>query len=110
MLDNGIIGLGFGAYLGVLYHAKHYPGLLTKRLLNETLSKQLLRVCLGLALCLPLLSLYFLSSKQIGNVYLLSLLKTFTPTFASGFIVFGPLDEACQCMGLLTFRDSEHDS
>lgn len=109
MLDNGIIGIGFGAYLGVIYHAKHHPGLLTKRLSHETITRQVLRIFLGIALCLPFLCLMMLKAEQIANVYVLSLLKTFSPTFISGFIVFGPFDDVAQRVNLLTFGEQEHD-
>ena len=40
-------------------------------------------------MCLPVLSLYLLSTNQIGNVYILMIFKTFLPTLISGFIIFG---------------------
>ena len=32
MIDNGIIGIGFGAYLGIVYQAKRRPGAMNRRL------------------------------------------------------------------------------
>lgn len=96
MLDNGIIGIGFGGYLGVIFHAKRHPGMMMRKLSqSEPWYKSILRIAVGLAICLPVFPLYLLSSEEIANVYALSLLKTFTPTFAAGFLIFGVFDEVC---------------
>ena len=111
MLDNGIIGIGFGSYLGVVYSAKRHPGMMLRELTPEanTWTKRFLRVIFGIVICLPILSLSLLNSNQIGNMYALALLKTFTPMFMSGFLVFGVVDEVCEKVGLLTFTDNDKE-
>ena len=94
MIDNGIIGIGFGGYLGVIFHAKRHPGMMMRILSrDEPWYRPILRIAVGIVICLPLLPLYLLTAEQISNVYALSLLKTFTPTFVVGFVIFGVFDE-----------------
>ena len=106
MIDNGIIGVGFGAYFGILFHAKHHPGLLQRPLLpNEGKHRPLLRVLVGLAIYAPICLLYLLGTDQIDNIYVLMVLKTFTPAFVSGFLLFGVMDRANMRLGLLDLQD-----
>ena len=111
MIDNGIIGIGFGAYLGAVCHARWHPGMMTRRLVdNEPLYKPLLRVLLGICICIPVMALYLVTSEQIANVYVLSLMKTFLPTFTSGFLVFGVHDHLCEKIGLLRFKEDDESA
>ena len=109
MLDNGIVGIGFGAYLGVIIHAKLCPGMMMREVISDERwwSMPLLRCLVGLLICLPFLALYLLTASQISNVYLLALMKTFVPTFVSGFIVFGLLDHVCESIGILKFSEAD---
>ena len=111
MLDNGIIGIGFGSYLGVVYSAKRHPGMMLRELTPEanTWTKRFLRVVFGIVICIPILCLLLLKSHHISNVYALALLKTFTPMFVSGFICFGVVDELCEKIGLLSFINNDKE-
>ena len=64
MIDNGLIGLGFGSYLGIIYQARNQPGIMLRKVVADEAwwGKPLLRILLGLAICLPFGSLYLLST------------------------------------------------
>ena len=107
MIDNGVIGIGFGAYLGVIYHAKYCPGFMGRELAKKETwyTQPLLRVLLGFALCFPFMTPYLLTTEQISNIYVLALFKTFLPTFCGGIVVFGPLDQLSHKLHLLKFQE-----
>jgi len=106
MIDAGVVGIGFGSYLGLLFHAKFFPCLLLRKTTSDKrwYGWPLLRCILGVVICIPILSLLMLKRSQIENVYALALMKTFTPTFVSGFEIFGILDWLCMKLGILTFE------
>ena len=112
MIDAGLVGFGFGSYLGLLFHARMFPGLMLRKATSEKrwYTWPLLRVIFGLIICAPILSLYLLKPEQISNVYVLSLFKTFVPTMASSFIIFGTLDWICIKLKLLTFAPQTDDA
>ena len=63
MLDNGNIGIGFGAYLGVIFHSIRSPGLLTRRLSDESFLRRVLRILFCCVLSSPLLWLATLKAE-----------------------------------------------
>ena len=109
MIDAGIVGVGFGSYLGILFHSRIHPGLLLKETSSERhwYKWPLLRVLLAIVICSPLYALTRLKPQHISNVYMLALLKTFVPTLVSGFICFGVLDWVCIKLNILTFVKKE---
>ena len=112
MTDAGNVGLGFGAYLGLLFHARMFPGLILRQATSEKhwYTWPLLRVIVGLIICAPILCLSLLEVEHISNVYALSFMKTYVPTMAFGFIVFGILDWICIKLKLLTFAPQTDDA
>lgn len=106
LLDAGIVGVGFGAYLGMMFHAKNFPRMLIRvpSSDNRWYTWPLLRCVVGIVVNIPLLCLYLLKPKHISNMYVLAFFKTFIPTFGGAFIIFGPLDWICMKLGILTFE------
>ena len=92
MTDNGAIGQGFGAYLGLIFHAYMWPCMHSYELSQETWWKPFARLGVAVLMLVPFLPLILLTSNQISNVYCLMFFKTFIPSFAEGFIFFGVAD------------------
>ena len=109
MLDNGGLGFSFGCYFGLLFHASKWPCMHVAELMNEARWKPFVRLAVTGGMCLPVLSLYLLSTNQISNVYVLMIFKTFLPTLISGFIIFGLGDAVNIKLKLLKFRTGLHD-
>lgn len=97
LVGAGAVGIGFGAYLGILFNARQFPRLMLRTVSSDKrwYTWPLLRVLLGILICLPICSLYLLTPDQIANVYVLALLKSFVPSLVSGFLIFGILDWLC---------------
>ena len=97
----GIVGIGFGAYFGVILQAKLLPGLHSRKLAGETWWKPILRLLIGVLMILPFGLLYLLNEDQIKNQYVLMMFRTFVPTFAAGMILFCFMDQVSLKLGLL---------
>jgi len=112
MTQAGLVGIGFGSYLGLLFHARIHPGLMLRTVTSDThwYTWPLLRVLLGVFICVPVLSLGLLKTDQIANVYVLALISTFFPTMVSGFLIFGTLDWICIKVKILTFASPQNEA
>ena len=62
MIEAGVIGVGFGAYLGLLFYARKFPGLQKREVDSDArwYTWPLLRVLVGFIICLPVGSFYLL--------------------------------------------------
>ena len=111
IIDGGLIGLGFGAYLGLLCHAKWHPGMLKKVIhRDEHHCKAMVRLILGLVVCGVVGGLlYFVISDLPTNIYAIGLLKTFIPTTFVSWYMFYPHDLLCAKLGLLCFEEKFDD-
>lgn len=102
------VGLGFGAYFGLIYHAKMCPGML---LSQSTLNKKwyampLLRLLIGVSsyLIVNLINDWIWSDK-FSNIYLKDIVTVFLPQFLCTFILFGTNDHFCTKLGLIKTSD-----
>ena len=111
VLDYFYISLGFGSYLGLIYHAKMCPDLL----LSETTRNEkwyampLLRLLIGVAICVVFCLInHWIWSAIVTNIYLAGLFKTFLPMFACSLILFGINDHISIKLNLI--KDDKDDS
>ena len=102
MIDVGTTAIGFGAYFGIIAHAKLFPCINTFTLTNERAWKPWARILVACVMCAPF-GLFFLLIKgeHVKSVYVLMLFKTFLPAFACGFLLFGFADIVNMKLGLL---------
>lgn len=112
IIDLGLVGLGFGSYLGIIFHARHQPGLTLRQVRSNQrwYTLPLLRALLVIPLSAPIGCLFLLTEDQVSNSYILALLKTWIPMFSAGFIIFGVNDIVCQKIGLLKLGEPERVS
>ena len=102
MIDVGTSAIGFGAYFGIIVHAKLFPCINTFTLINESAWKPWARLLVGLVMCAPFGLFYVLiHGEHVSNVYVLMTFKTFVPAFACGFLLFGFADIVNMKLGLL---------
>ena len=101
MIDNGAIGLPFGAFFGVVFHAYSFPGMHDAKLLDERCWKPFVRLALTLMLCIPFTLFKLIGPNQISNVYWLMFFSTLLPSFMSSFIMFGISDHVNIALNLL---------
>ena len=92
MIDNGEIGFSFGGYFGCIPFGYQSARIFTKTLTDETKCRAILRLLVTGVLCIPVLLLGLIGGDQIGNVYVLMVLKSLIPTFGVGWIIFGIAD------------------
>ena len=96
MVENGMVGLGFGAYFGMVFFGKHMkPEILSHvDMKDQGWWRPIARLAIVLLLCgivgLPYL---LLSKKAISNIYVLMTFKTLLPSFAAGFLLYCGLFE-----------------
>ena len=92
MIDAGEIGFSFGSYFGCIPFGYQSTRIFEKTLKDETKCRAILRLLVTGVLCIPVLLLGTLSGDQIGNIYVLMVLKSLIPTFGCGWIIFGIAD------------------
>ena len=110
-IQNGIIGLGFGAYFGIIFFAKRNPNSGTPNVQGEAWWKPVVRILItGLICGVVLLPYLLLKPDTISNIYVLMIFKTFLPTFATGFLLFcGLLEYIFVKIKALEIEDNFHD-
>ena len=93
-VQNGIIGIGFGAYFGMVFFSFRNRQETRAVVTGEAIWKPFVRLLVILVVCgIVLLPYVFLTEDQIANTYVLMVFKTLLPTFAAGFLLFCGLFE-----------------
>ena len=106
-----MIGIGFGAYFGILFFAKRNKLTGTPIVKGEAWWKPVLRTLITLLLVgIVLLPFFLLTVETISNIYVLMIFKTLLPTFAAGFLLFcGALEYIFVHMKILEIEEQYYD-
>ena len=99
-MESGLVAIIFGSYLGLVFQSYLYPGVLRGEVLDDNFLKPILRLGVGVVMCLPVVGIALLQGYD-SNLYLLLLTKTLLPTFLGGFVIFGLVDIVNIKLGLL---------
>ena len=89
-----MIGIGFGAFFGIVFYAKRNPNPGKPKVKGEAYWKPIVRILIILVICgIVLLPYFLLNLDNVSNIYVLMVFKTLLPTFAVGFLLFCGLFE-----------------
>ena len=108
VVDSGLIGLGFGAYLGLLSYAKWDYNELNRKPLGNNCCKNFGRVILALVVCGVVGGLlYGVIGNLIPSLWFAALMKTYIPSIFVGWYVFWPHDKLSISCKLLDMDGSQ---
>ena len=105
VVTSGLIGLGFGAYLGLLLYAKNIPEAMRDNSVQHDVEEtscgaRLGRLCLAILVLALVAGTLFIGIGYLytpSSIYLVMLLKTLLPATFSGLYVFYLQDQLLQC-------------
>ena len=111
VVDSGLIGLGFGAYLGLLSYAKWDYNELKKKPQGLTFCKNFGRMILACVVCGVVGGLlHFMIGNLGSSLWFAALMKTYIPSMFVGWYVFWPHDKLSISCRLLDMKGSQETS
>ena len=110
VVDSGLIGLGFGAYLGLLSYAKWDCNELKKKPPRQGFCRNFWRMILAVVVCGVVGGLlYFIIGNLVPYLWFAALMKTYIPSLFVGWYVFWPHDKLSISCKLLDLDGSQED-